>query len=54
MSESEPIELTVGDTILMYTDGITEAFNPDGEWWGEDAMAQSLLLAHDKVSSSCY
>lgn len=47
VSESEVLQLSAGDTLLLYTDGITEAFNADGEWWGEEAMAESIRRAHD-------
>jgi sigma-B regulation protein RsbU (phosphoserine phosphatase) len=40
------MRLSTGDTLLCYTDGITESFNPDGEWWGEEAMAASAMAAH--------
>ena len=46
VTESDSMKLSVGDLILLYTDGITEAFNPEGEWWGEEAMAESVMAAH--------
>ena len=35
-------ELQSGDLLLLYTDGITEAFNPAGETFGADRLAQAL------------
>jgi sigma-B regulation protein RsbU (phosphoserine phosphatase) len=35
-------ELQPGDRILMYTDGITERFNTDGETYGEDRLLRQL------------
>lgn len=35
----EQVELQPGDIFILYTDGITEAANPDGALWGEDQLA---------------
>jgi sigma-B regulation protein RsbU (phosphoserine phosphatase) len=35
-------ELQSGDRILMYTDGITERFNPDGKTYGEERLLRQL------------
>jgi sigma-B regulation protein RsbU (phosphoserine phosphatase) len=35
--------LARGDTLILYTDGITEARNPQGEMFGEDRMDQSAV-----------
>ncbi|TVR13183.1 MAG: GAF domain-containing protein [Planctomycetota bacterium] len=48
VTAEEPLQMAVGDVLLLYTDGITEAFNHDGEWWGEEAMATSLRRAHNR------
>lgn len=48
VSAEGPRQMAPGDVLLMYTDGITEAFNDAGEWWGEEAMAQSLHRAHGR------
>ena len=31
-----------GDTLVLYTDGITEAFNPSGEEFGEQRLVEAL------------
>jgi len=49
--EEETIQLTAGDTILMFTDGVTEARNSYDEEFGEDRLF-SCLLAHAGRSPS--
>ncbi len=41
--EERRIEMTPGATLLIYTDGITEAENPEGEEYGLDRLQQVLL-----------
>ena len=36
------VKLEQGDIVLLYTDGITEAMNEQGDLFGEDRLAQSL------------
>lgn len=38
----EKVELQPGDIFILYTDGITEAANPDGVLWGEDQLANII------------
>lgn len=33
--EEKTITIALGDTLLLYTDGLTEAFSPDGDLFGE-------------------
>jgi serine phosphatase RsbU (regulator of sigma subunit)/catechol 2,3-dioxygenase-like lactoylglutathione lyase family enzyme len=40
--EVEESQLFPGDTLALYTDGITEAFNPDREEFGEDRLVEAL------------
>jgi sigma-B regulation protein RsbU (phosphoserine phosphatase) len=44
-SESETIELQAGDTLVLFTDGVSEAYDPDQELFGEER-----LLAHLEAS----
>ena len=41
--EDHSIKLAHGDFLLLYTDGLTEAFSPDGETYGEERLQQVLL-----------
>ena len=36
------MELAPGDTLVLYTDGITEATNADGEEFGESHLLDTL------------
>ncbi len=42
------IQLKPGDILLLYTDGITEARNPQGEQFGLKRLKERLLLYKDK------
>ncbi|MFA5331898.1 MAG: SpoIIE family protein phosphatase [Methanoregula sp.] len=39
-TQQEIVDLPPGDVIVMYTDGVTEAFNPQYEAFGEDRLNQ--------------
>jgi serine phosphatase RsbU (regulator of sigma subunit) len=39
--------LSPGDTIVFYTDGVTESFNEDGEQFGESRLLEALLQHRD-------
>ena len=48
--EYVPITLSIrpGDTLLFYSDGVTEAENPKGEFFGEDRLADLLVQKSEK------
>jgi serine phosphatase RsbU (regulator of sigma subunit)/putative methionine-R-sulfoxide reductase with GAF domain len=37
------ISLQPGDSILLYTDGLTEAFSPEGDLFGETRLTEAIL-----------
>jgi serine phosphatase RsbU (regulator of sigma subunit) len=43
--------LCPGDTLALYTDGLTESFNEDGQEFGEDRLAESLRVHCGKPPS---
>ncbi|PKK84105.1 MAG: hypothetical protein CVT49_04735 [candidate division Zixibacteria bacterium HGW-Zixibacteria-1] len=45
--EERPIFLQSGDTIVFYTDGVTEINNADGEEFGEKHLVEALLEFKD-------
>jgi len=44
--EQFSIELEPGDTLVVVSDGIVEARNPDGEFWDDGAVERVLLAEH--------
>jgi len=46
--EQGEIELETGDMLVGFTDGISEAMNPQDEEWGEDEMLEELKKVTDK------
>ena len=48
--EQAEVRLKAGDTLVLFTDGVTEAQNPDEELWGDDRFLQ-VVLRH--VHSPC-
>ena len=47
--KSKKIQLQPGDKLFLYTDGVTEAFNKDGEEFGDQRLVE-LLKGHAKTS----
>ncbi|MBN1559245.1 SpoIIE family protein phosphatase [candidate division KSB1 bacterium] len=48
--QQERIKLKRGDTLLLYTDGVTDARNRDGDEFGEKGLETALLAVKDQVS----
>jgi serine phosphatase RsbU (regulator of sigma subunit) len=48
--EEATVPLAPGDLCLLYTDGLTEAANPDGDLFGDERLA-TLVAAHADLSS---
>lgn len=46
--ESKTIQLNPGDSIVTYTDGVTEAKNADGEFFDEEALETYLKNVYEK------
>ena len=43
-------QLEPGDTIVLFTDGVTEQRNPEGEMFGDDRLLEVVnRLAHEPV-----
>jgi serine phosphatase RsbU (regulator of sigma subunit) len=47
--EEKSIEMSSGDLILLYTDGLTEAENPGGDFFGIEPVRE-LLYKHSDQS----
>ena len=41
--QERTISLAVGDNLLLYTDGLTEAFSPDGNLFGDSRLMDALI-----------
>jgi sigma-B regulation protein RsbU (phosphoserine phosphatase) len=49
--EEECVDLGVGDVIVLYTDGISEAMNADSDLFGEERLSQ-IVEEHGHLDSS--
>ncbi|HLA06512.1 MAG TPA: SpoIIE family protein phosphatase, partial [Anaerolineales bacterium] len=41
--EQRTIKLEAGDSVLLYTDGLTESFDYDGKFYGETRLTEAIL-----------
>lgn len=52
--DSETQSLAAGDTVVLYSDGVTEAFDPDGREFGDAALEQQLRrLTGEPAAAIC-
>jgi sigma-B regulation protein RsbU (phosphoserine phosphatase) len=42
------VELRPGDVLVLYTDGITEAMNADGDLFGEERLREAIVARKDE------
>jgi len=49
--EQRTIKLESGDNLLLYTDGLTESFNTDGEFYGEGRLLEAIKSNHCSSAS---
>ena len=49
--QEREITLLPGDSLVFYTDGVSEAFSPDGQMYGRDRLKKLMLV--DDISSAC-
>lgn len=48
--EEGAVELRPGDVLLAYTDGVTEATNPEGEEWGLEGIQEAVAKCGSRSS----
>lgn len=51
--ESKTQHLEPGDMLLLYTDGITEAENPQGDLYGMERLEETFLVAGNDLPGHC-
>ncbi|MBQ0083226.1 MAG: SpoIIE family protein phosphatase [Clostridiales bacterium] len=47
--ENKAVKLASGDSVFMYTDGVTESVNAENRFFGEKRLQDELLSKEDKV-----
>ncbi len=48
--QERTISLAVGDNLLLYTDGLTEAFSPDGKLFGDSRLMDALISIQEHTA----
>jgi serine phosphatase RsbU (regulator of sigma subunit)/predicted enzyme related to lactoylglutathione lyase len=51
-SPSVECQLAPGDTLALYTDGVTESFSDSGEEFGEQRLVEAVMRHHDQAAES--
>ena len=52
---SDTLALAPGDTVVLYSDGVTEAFDADGSEFGEETLRRLLpSLIHEGAAQVCH
>jgi sigma-B regulation protein RsbU (phosphoserine phosphatase) len=52
--DGQDIQLEEADTLLIYSDGVTDALNPQGEPFGKERLQNALReICHDTTSCIC-
>jgi sigma-B regulation protein RsbU (phosphoserine phosphatase) len=46
--EGGTVEMRCGDTLVVYSDGVTETWDPDGEEYGEDKLVALAVAGRAK------
>lgn len=49
--EQRTIQLTKADSLLFYTDGLTESYNNEGDFYGDDRLAEAIVANHCSSAS---
>jgi sigma-B regulation protein RsbU (phosphoserine phosphatase) len=49
--EQRTIKLESGDSLLLYTDGLTESFNAEGDFFGEERLLEAIRCDHCSSAS---
>ena len=45
--EDRTVQINKGDRLVLYTDGVTDAMNGNGEFYGEEALKRVIMDAKD-------
>jgi len=51
--EIQTVDLDDGDTMLLYTDGLTDTVNFDNQLWGRQRLLKAIVKCLDQASGKC-